>query len=353
MRLHKLLSLMLSAILPLSLCGCHAVKRVSPDHALSSSAETENASALTEENPNCVVNPLTGVRDLPKEKAGQKPAAVTINNIAVAQNVQCGVGDADLIIETEVEGGITRLLGFYQNPTASIQRIGTVRSARVVFAELAAGFNSVLVHCGIDKKYCLPLITQQGIPRKEIWDGLYGKRYPNGLAVEHTFYTSGANLASLLQEQGHTQGGTTEPFFSFATETITPADGTADIVTAKFNASRSTQFLYDAATATYQRAQNSIPYQDALSGEKETFRNVFVLKTSMSYYADGLHRNISLSGGSGYYISNGGYETITWSKGNLHAPLSFRNANGEELHINPGNSYICLINQSSGTMIAE
>ena len=56
------------------------------------------------------VNPLTGLKNLPKEKANARPVAVMINNISVAQRVQTGLNAADIIYETEVEGGITRLM---------------------------------------------------------------------------------------------------------------------------------------------------------------------------------------------------------------------------------------------------
>ncbi len=59
---------------------------------------------------------------------------------------QSGLAQASLVVEMPVEGGITRLLAFFdaQDP----QRVGPVRSARPYFVELAQRSEAVLVHDG-------------------------------------------------------------------------------------------------------------------------------------------------------------------------------------------------------------
>ena len=81
-------------------------------------------------------NPLTGVEELTKEKSQDKPVAIMVNNISVAQKVQTGLSKADIVYETEVEGGITRLLAVFQD-ISKVEKIGTVRSARYAYIDLA------------------------------------------------------------------------------------------------------------------------------------------------------------------------------------------------------------------------
>ncbi|HLV12574.1 MAG TPA: DUF3048 domain-containing protein [Trueperaceae bacterium] len=59
---------------------------------------------------------------------------------------QSGLAQASMVVEMPVEGGITRLLAFFdaQDP----QRVGPVRSARPYFVELAQRSEAVLVHDG-------------------------------------------------------------------------------------------------------------------------------------------------------------------------------------------------------------
>ena len=65
--------------------------------------------------------------------------------------------------------------------------------------------------------------------------------------------------------------------------------------------------------------------------------------------------DMDLSGGEGFYISNGTYETITWKKGNTPSnPLKLYDKNGNELVLNAGKSWIGLLpdNYSENTVIA-
>jgi hypothetical protein len=101
------------------------------------------------------VNPLTGVKDLEIGKEKDRPVAVTINNISVAQPVQTGLGQADIVYETEVEGGITRLLALFQD-VSKVKKLGTIRSARYVFIDLAMGHNAVYAHHGQDAYHAGP-----------------------------------------------------------------------------------------------------------------------------------------------------------------------------------------------------
>ena len=66
------------------------------------------------------------------------------------------------------------------------------------------------------------------------------------------------------------------------------------------------------------------------------------------------HKDVECMGGpgfTGYYVSNGGVQKITWAKeGGMgeKSPLIFRDENGDEIRVNRGKSYIA-INYSSQT----
>ena len=104
--------------------------------------------------PIVFVNPLTGVENIEDEAITyRRPVAVMINNISVAQKVQTGLTQADIVYETEVEGGITRLMAVFQDIT-KVEQFGTVRSARYPYVDLAMGHNAIYVHHGQDNTYC-------------------------------------------------------------------------------------------------------------------------------------------------------------------------------------------------------
>lgn len=335
----KLLAVAFSFIF-LLLVGCK------PDAAESSST----ASAVSHEEPEVkpdYTNPLTGVSGYETDISKQRPVAIMINNIKTAQTVQAGVNKADIVYETEVEGGITRLLAVYQN-VAEVGQIGTVRSARYAYVDLAMGHNAIYVHHGVDGTYCKPHLKDTDAVTLDTNN--YGKRLKNGLASEHTLYTSGSTLWNGLVNDGKKiTASASEPWQHFATadETVTLSGGACTSVSIPFSKSYITGFTYDTASGLYTRLFGGTVRTDYSTGEKTEVKNVFVLMTSISYYPDNYHRKIALDNGDGYYITNGTYTPIKWSKGKAASPFVFTNTDGSPLTVSAGSSWVCIANSST------
>ena len=339
MTLRRLVSLFLAIIFVFSLSACSKPEDVSPDD---SSAIVDQK----EETGDFAVNPLTGEENLNPDYKGKKPISITVNNVAVAQPVQSGIDKADVVFETEVEGGITRLLALYADPTVA-GPIGTVRSLRVPFAEIACGMGSILVHHGIDPAYCAPLLPSLPIQAYNLDTTVYGYREKNGLALEHTLYTTGEKLAKLVENKKYDTASSGKPWLNFNTKkkAVVPGDGVANNVTVPFSNVTTTQFIFDDEEGKYIRAnRKGVAFKDYSSGNNELFTNVFILNAEISDYPDGYHRQIDFSSGTGYYVSNGGYTEIKWSKGEAGDAFKFTTAKGKKLTVNRGNSYVCIVN---------
>lgn len=358
MRFSKLACLFLSVILILSLSACSNSPSPSTgeldDGKVSSTDFNPNGTSShpEEDTTKTCLNPLTGLYNLSEAQSLLRPTAVIINNISNAQRIQSGVGSADVVFETEVEGGITRLLAIYQAPDESISHIGSVRSARVVFAELAASMNSVLLYHGMDEVYCRPRLNALGVNRLEISEKAYGSRINNGESWEHRLYTSG-NLAASARDslvQPMTLGA--DPWLSFSADRAAPSTS-AKRINIKFRGSQTTNFFYNEESGNYSRGRNGNILKDYFTDKEETFTNIFVLNTSTKLYSDGYHREVKLSGGEGYYITKGGVEPITWSKNADHSHIEFKDSVGELLSVTPGNSYICIIDKNAGKVTYE
>ena len=89
--------------------------------------------------------PLTG-EGLMEDVSGQRPIAIMLNNLSKALP-QAGVAQADVIYEIVAEGGITRMLALFQD-VEGVGEIGTVRSARTYYLELALGHDAIYIHAG-------------------------------------------------------------------------------------------------------------------------------------------------------------------------------------------------------------
>ena len=292
------------------------------------------------------VNPLTGEADVSSEVAARRPVAIMINNLnASVQKVQTGLASADIVYETEVEGGLTRLLAVYQD-ISSLDKIGTVRSARYQYIDLALGHNAIYIHCGYNT-YCKSHLND--INEIDLNTNAAGsKRISNGLSSEHTVYALAGDLWNRISDKFDTKATDTDTWVNFADSNtdLTLDGGSATTVSVPFPAS-TTNFTYDANSKLYNRLVGGAVQTDYYTGESTQVKNIFVLLTDMSYYSDNKTRKVSFNSGDGYYITNGTVQFIKWSKGNSTNGFKFTDTEGNEIDVSVGNSWVCIANKST------
>ncbi len=332
--LKKLIALMLAS-LSVILAGC-SIDPPATDKVVSGSSVNTEVEEKAE-----ILNPLTGT-EISADKVSNRPVAIMINNIGIAQPVQTGVNDADIVYETEVEGGITRLMAVYQD-ISSVGQIGPVRSARYPYVDLALGNDAVYVHCGQDNLYCKPHLND--IDHLSVDTGVLGsQRIKNGLAKEHTLYAMSESLYSGLCEKFDMTSKKTGAWQQFAEKDnpVTLTGGTANTVNVPFSTSCKASFSFDAETKTYIRSVNGTVRKDYKTGKTTSITNILVLNTSISFYPDNYHRRVELSSGEGYYITNGTYQKISWSKGEAESSFIFTDAEGNQITLNRGKTWVCI-----------
>ena len=104
-------------------------------------------------------------------------------------------------------------------------------------------------------------------------------------------------------------------------------------------------FKYDPETNLYYKEANHKPQIDETNGEQLALTNVFV------FFCDIHQKDIQpdlrdatfTNGGIGYYLSNGKLVTFKWTQENKDTPFKLYNDNDEELEVNIGKSYICIV----------
>lgn len=60
---------------------------------------------------------------------------------------QAGIANAGVVYEAPVEGGITRLMGVFEDYD-NLEKIGSVRSCRDYYIFYASGFDAIYTHYG-------------------------------------------------------------------------------------------------------------------------------------------------------------------------------------------------------------
>lgn len=304
-------------------------------------------------------NPLTGLPMEP-EYEDLRPVAVMLNNLKAAQP-QLGVSQADVIYEVPVEGGITRMLGLYQT-VEGIELLGSVRSARPYFVELALGHDAIYVHAGGSQEAYANLRSW----KVDHMDGVRGgedakifwrdpdRRKNNG--YEHSLVTSGEKILEYLGKAkfptAHDNGWSS---FQAFVEDGTPVGGeTAEHVKVGFSAYKTGTFDYDAATGRYLVGQYGKEHVDGSTGEQVSAVNVLVLETSTAVLDDVGRLRVQTTGeGKGTFFCGGKAVPIQWSREDRNHPFAFSLEDGRSLALGQGNSYICIISRKTSTLSYE
>lgn len=292
-------------------------------------------------NPN-VINSLTGIQDLAPEKELLRPVAIMIDNDRLAQNVQTGVGKADIVYETEVEGGITRLMAVFKD-FQSVEKVGNIRSARYPFIELALGHDAIYLHHGQDNTYAAPHLRD--IDRIVVSENNGGKREENGAMGWQDLYGYPEKLWNTIKKNKiDTELSDSTPWQTFGTDIAFEKASTT--ITVPFSRSSISKFVYNPETQKYIRNNEKIQHKDYFTGESLEFKNIFILKTTIRYYPDGKHKEVLLKSGSGFYCVNGTYVKIKWQKGTGSKQFKFTLADGTPLTVNEGNSWVCIMSKN-------
>lgn len=295
--------------------------------------------------PRPIVSPLTG---LPTTKAGAKLpiTGVMIENTPDARP-QSGLSSAGVVYEAIAEAGITRFLALYQSNGPI--NLGPVRSARPYFLRWADGYQAAYAHVGGSPE-ALSDINQWGI--RDI--GQFGNpsyyHRINTRYAPHNMYTSLSQLSSLEKSKGYT----TSTFQGFTRKRDQPSKSpTATTISMDISYSDySVLYKYDSKTNRYLRFEGGQPQIDA-NNNKQLAPNVVValvipysygaIDTSGAYYS--VYNN--LGSGPAYIFEDGGVVKATWQKASLTSPLRLIGANGKDVPLDAGQTWLTALSSSN------
>ncbi len=287
---------------------------------------------------------LTGLW-VAEEISGKRPYAIMFNNIKLA-SPQSGTAEAGILYEALAEGGITRLMGIFEELNES--RIGSVRSARHYFVSIADEYDAIFVHYG-ETTYATKKISALGIDNLSGLTGIGETVFyrDKSIRAPHNAFASKEGILKGTEMKGYETDypENYEAHFTFYEEdTDLNSDQKAEKVTLKFSGSASPYFIYDNEDKVYGRFQFNTEHTDYNTGKQLTFKNIIVqFVKEWNIDKNGYQTmDIENAQGKGYYITNGKKTDITWSKNESNRKMRYYDAQGRELTVNPGKTYIAL-----------
>ncbi len=338
-----MLTVLIGALL--AACGPPAARESAPASSKPTAAPVSPPPA-TAPPPIAYLNPLTGLQT-EKDLSGNRPYAVMLNNIIEAQP-QCGIGSADLIFEVLAEGGITRMLAVYQD-IGKAGKIGSVRSTRSYFLDLAEGLDAILIHAGAsvyayDALEVRPVIHVDGIYNSTIF---YRDEGRMSFGYEHSLFTDGKliaeNISKSVEQLQHKNGYICNMKFGKpSSEGGLPASS----LKVEFSGYKTGIFDYSGGDGLYHISQYGEPYKDGNTGKQAAVKNLLVLYAEHSSVSrdDPMHLDIDLVGsGEGIYACNGKYVEIIWTKKSCDSQFAYRLKDGSDLIFSPGTTYINIL----------
>lgn len=285
--------------------------------------------------------PLTG---LPAKSVAQThtPAVVVkIDNIAQARP-QTGVTHADIVYDTMVEGGLTRLAAVFQSSYPTL--LGPVRSGRLTDEGVSDDLNHpLLVFAGTNAIF-MPILQAQPLTlvTMDNYPGLF-QRIGNN--APHNLFT---NLVQMVKTVNvHTWPA---PLFSY----LPPGQsfggaGAAPAASVSFSyPASSVSWAYDPSGHVWKRTQDGTP-DVVQSGTQIAAANVVIYFiqyiTSGMATGEGLPpapipEGILTGTGNVWVFSGGKVVKGTWSRPNLTTPATYKDSAGAPIRLAPGKTWV-------------
>lgn len=310
-----------------------------------------------EENidPNLVPSLFTGL-PIDKSKENMRPIAVMINNHK-ASLPQDAISFADVVFECNAEGGMTRLMAIIQD-WQELSAIGSIRSARDYFIELAMYFDAIFVHAGGSPGAYYKIknsdvdnidgVNMYTLPSKTFYrdsDRLYKSGY------EHSMMTSGEKLLKAIEGERYSTdlSETFVPPLSFSDTEFVLEGENANSISLIHSPYITVDFEYDATTNKYFKSSFGKPHKDALNDTQISFENILVLFVREKVLDEEGRIEVSLNdGGEGYYLCGGKCISIEWSIDN--GTFSFYDGE-KSLQLLQGKTHITFFNKNQKNKI--
>ena len=289
-------------------------------------------------------NPLNG--EVLEEPYVGRVFAVSINNVYQALPHH-GISQADVFFEMFINDYCTRGLALFSN-VEDVESIGSVRSTRYNFTDLAVAYNLILAHASASNSV-LNDMYNMGVDEMCV-DGYIGYRDSyrydvQDYAWEHTLFVTGEALIEAAQDYEMDLAVADKDYGMLFTENGTPAGGTdaseVEIVFTLYGNTKTTVMKYDEETGKYVYWQYGEEMLDENNYEPEAFTNVIVVLADS--WNDGVYHVADLYGeGEGYYACGGKIVKIKWVHEEETDPFTFFLEDGTPLQQGVGSTYVAI-----------
>jgi len=298
------------------------------------------------------------------------PLMIQVENLYAARP-QSGLSSADILYEYDTEGGISRFTGIWFTPPPASDKIGPVRSARLVSLRLLQIYEGALLYSGASN------YTQAQLSASNLhWYNPNSSQVGSTVlyrissrSAPHNLYSDGSVLATFLQNINLPK--VSYQLWKRTSLTALPTGGTpVTSFSVPLSQAEHPIFTYEAAQGAYERDEpggggypSTGVLDDADTSSPWEVPNVVVLQVPVITVAadnensanvpwtDGLDFEIGPnSSGPGQLAVGGQLYPITWTQG-ATGPPQLTLADGQAAPIAPGQVLFELVSQGSAVTV--
>ena len=311
------------------------------------------------EEPRTEVSPLNGMFFSKKEMdqmMNRRPVAVMTNNHVDARPLS-GLNSADIVIEANVESGITRLMAIYWSKAP--EKVGPIRSLRQNYLEWASEYDPLLIHdgcaetdnprtnaCGNVYTYGIKTITTIGAWRSN----------EGGRVAPHNEYSSVTNAWNYGEKMNWDKFPSSIKSYDFKRDADIKERGNQTHVKTFFHTRLANgglydaEWIYDKSTNSYFRRIGGRPDIDAETNTQVTAKVVIVQEVKVIPSGDDKGRLITTTIGQGdaTILQDGKIIDATWKKDSRTDRTMYYDSSNNPIKFNRGRIWIAMIPHSDG-----
>ncbi len=286
------------------------------------------------------IAPLTGL-PLDDATVADRPAIVGKIDNTDRGRPQEALSQADIVFETEIEGGFTRLAAVWHSQTPEV--LGPVRSGRTTDIAVFSSFNTPIfvwsganrVHSALIRQY--DMVNLGAATRNEYF------RDPDRPGT-YDLMTDPTVLWGIAAEDG--DGGVPPVHFEYRDDTIGLPESAAPVSDVRIDyASVGIDWAWDASAGGFVRTQSGEPHVDA-DDVQIVATNVLVAEVNrtatgmVDTAGSAVNEQVFVGAGRGWVFTDGHVIEVIWTKPSLSSVPTWTTPDGVPVALLPGQTWI-------------
>lgn len=256
---------------------------------------------------------------------------------------QAGLQNAYMIYECIIEGGETRYMALFKEDRLP-NKIGPVRSSRHYFLDYLAEHDAIYAHFGWSPMAEIR-IKQRGVQNI---NGIYDNYFWREGGGYNNAFISRKTILDFAKRKGYNLTSSPELPFKITSKNFDiNGEKYCNNIRLTYSNRHYVDYVYDKENKVYLRSMRGTPHVDRVTKERIKAKNIIVMKVknfNLNDYVGSARQDLdNIGSGSGYYITNGKYEEITWNKPSYSSKTKIRNLNNEEITLNDGLTFIQVV----------